>query len=346
MELSKIDSSNMLKEIESLPEQIEHCIKIFDNFKSNIKNFSEINSIVLVGMGGSAIGGDIINSIISEKLKVPFQVIRDYNLPGWVDKNTLVFCVSYSGNTEETISCFNDAVKKKSKIVGITSGGKLFQSINELGLDLILIPKNKPPRASIGYLSIPTLLFLEENGLIDSSSKKDLLTTSKKLRDLSKLFNKMEENNPIYSLAKKIFKTIPVIYGDFRYTNSIALRWRGQIQENSKMIAFHNSLPEMNHNEIVGYVNNEELFNQITIIWLKEKKYHPRINLRQKFSFELLSEKISSQFEIDSKGESFIERLFYLVFWGDWLSYWLAILQETDPTPVVRIEELKKKLVS
>ena len=166
------------------------------------------------------------------------------------------------------------------------------------------------------------------------------------LKNLTKVFNKMEENNPIYALAKKIFKTIPVIYGDFRYTNSIALRWRGQIQENSKMIAFHNSLPEMNHNEIVGYVNNDKLLKQITIIWLKEKKYHPRINLRQKFSFELLSEKISSQFEIESEGESLIERLFYLVFWGDWLSYWLAILQKTDPTPVERIEELKKKLVS
>tara|TARA_A100001011_G_scaffold102316_2_gene107854 strand:+ start:50947 stop:51987 length:1041 start_codon:yes stop_codon:yes gene_type:complete len=345
MDLKNIDTSNMLKEIESLPFQIEESLDIMNDYKFKIKNFEKINNVVIVGMGGSGIGGDIVNSIISDKTPIPFYVVRDYNLPSWVDENSLVICVSYSGNTEETISCFEEALHRKSYIVGITSGGILQEKLNRFNLDLISIPKNKPPRASIGYISILILLVLEKNNLIGNLSEKNLLETSSKLKILTNTFNKMENKNPTFFLAKQIFKTVPIIYGDFKYTSSIALRWRGQIEENSKMISFHNILPEMNHNEIVGYENNNNLFDKLSIIWLKDKNIHPRTSLRQKYSLQLLSENISNQFEVESHGESLIERIFYLIYWGDWLSFWLAICHGTDPTPVKRIEKLKKKLV-
>ena len=344
MNVKKIDSSNMLYHIKSLPNQIKESIKIINEYEFKIKDFKKINSIVIVGMGGSAIGGDIVNSIISDYCKIPFQVIRDYNLPSWINQNTLVICVSYSGNTEETLSCFDEAINRNTFIVGITSGGKLHQKLNANNLDSISIPNNKPPRASIGYISVLILLVLEKNNIVDISSEKYLFDTSLKLEALTSTFAKADDKNPTFDLAKKIYKTIPIIYGDFRYTSSIALRWRGQIEENSKMISFHNSIPEMNHNEIVGYENNNDFFGKLSIIWLKDKKINTRNSLRQKLSLNLLSESISKQFEIESYGESLIERLFYLIYWGDWLSFWLAIFHKTDPSPVIKIEKLKKKL--
>ena len=344
MDIEKIDSSNMLNQIKSLPNQIKESIEIINEYKFKIKDFKNINSVLIVGMGGSAIGGDIVNSIISDCSKIPFQVIRDYNLPNWVNENTLVICVSYSGNTEETLSCFDEAINRKSLIVGITSGGKLQQKLNSYNLDSILIPKDKPPRACIGYVSILILLVLEKNNIVNISSEKYLFDTSSKLENLTNTFAKAENSNPTFGLAKKIYKTIPIIYGDFRYTSSIALRWRGQIEENSKMISFHNSIPEMNHNEIVGYENNNDFFDKLSIIWLKDKKINIRNLLRQKFSSDILSESISKQFEIESHGESLIERIFYLIYWGDWLSFWLAIFHKTNPSPVRKIEKLKKKL--
>ena len=145
-------------------------------------------------------------------------------------------------------------------------------------------------------------------------------------------------------MAKKIYGSIPIIYGDARYTGSVALRFRGQLEENAKMVAFHHSLPEMNHNEIVGYLNNPELLNNLGILWLMDESQHPRTALRQSLTKNLIGDIVGYQEEICSMGSSLMERLFYLIHYCDWVTYWCAVLHGTDPTPVKRIQTLKESL--
>ena len=338
-----IDPDNMYQSIYDFPDHIVQALDIgrtinFHNTYDNIQN------IVIAGMGGSAIGGDVVKLLTKNELKVPFVISRNYKLPNWVNENTLVICSSYSGDTEETLDSFDDSLNKGAKIIGISTGGTLTKLLIENKLDVVTIPSGLQPRAALALSFVPMLCLLNKLGFISSNSIKDLNSTVSLLNDFRDKYSNQNEQNPTYAIAQRIYKTIPIIYGENEYTGIIALRWKGQLSENSKMLAFCNDLPEMNHNEIVGWENNSALMDNISVIWLKDKDDHPRIISRQTATKDIIG-KIAAKHEVVSlQGDTQVERLLHLVHYGDWLSYWCAILHKTDPTPVTKIDHLKRIL--
>ena len=338
-----IDPDNMYQSIYDFPDHIAQALDIgrtinFHNTYDNIQN------IVIAGMGGSAIGGDVVKLLTKNELKVPFVISRNYKLPNWVNENTLVICSSYSGDTEETLDSFDDSLNKGAKIIGISTGGTLTKLLIGNKLDVVTIPSGLQPRAALALSFVPMLCLLNKLGFISSNSIKDLKSTVSLLNDFRDKYYNQNEQNPTYAIAQRIYKTIPIIYGENEYTGIIALRWKGQLSENSKMLAFCNDLPEMNHNEIVGWENNNTLMDNISVIWLKDKDDHPRIISRQTATKDIIG-KIAANHEVVSlQGDTQVERLLHLVHFGDWLSYWCAILHKTDPTPVKKIDHLKRIL--
>jgi len=344
MDFRKLDPVDMHSQIVNFPKQIEDALAIGEGYDPK-GVFSDISSVVIAGMGGSGIGGDLIRALTVDSANTPIEVVRDYCLPAWVDGRTLVICVSYSGNTEETLSCLGNAIKRGAKVAGITSGGEMESRLNDVDGNVIKIPGGNPPRASLGYVSIPALVFLQKCDLTNYKSiNKDLQDASGRIKQLRDDFSDPSDRNSTFVLAKTVYDSVPIIYGDARYTGAVALRWRGQLEENGKMLAFHHTLPEMNHNEIVGYKNNPDLLKRMGIIWLIDKDQHERTTLRQSLTRKLIGETVCYQEEVRSRGTSLAERLLYLVHFGDWVSYWCAVLHGVDPTPVERIESLKAKL--
>jgi glucose/mannose-6-phosphate isomerase len=343
MDKSQIDPQDMFSAIYRFPDQMLEAIEIGKNIKLKNK-YSTCKNVILTGMGGSAIGGDVIKTILSDELKIPFYVNRNYDLPNWVNKNTLVICSSYSGNTEETLSAYEDAVSKGAMIIGISTGGKLSDKLNSDGYDLIKIIGGLQPRAALAYSFIPVLFFLNKIGLASNEKLSDLNNTITILNNKRDNYSIGDSSNPIFKMAKDIYGMVPVIYGVTDTTGVVALRWKGQLCENSKMIAYHNEIPELNHNEIVGWGNNLDLLSELVVIWLYDKYDNNRIKARQDITKEILNEIDITQHEVHAEGANKIERLLDLINFGDWLSYWCAILHNTDPSPVEKINKLKQAL--
>jgi len=343
MDKSQIDPQDMFGAIYRFADQIQEAIGIGEQIYLQ-NDYSVCENIVVAGMGGSAIGGDVVKTIVHQELRIPFYVNRNYTLPNWVNEKTLVICSSYSGNTEESLSAYEDALKKGAMICGISTGGQLSEKIQSKGFDLITIPGGLQPRAALAYSFVPMLYLLRKIGLISNSLIDNLsssITSLENKRDASSVGN---ASNPIYKMAKDIYGMIPIIYGITDTTSVVALRWKGQLCENSKMLAYHNEIPEMNHNEIVGWGNNPDLLSELSVIWLRDKNDNERVRARQDITKTLLNDINIMQHEVSAEGENNIERLLDLINYGDWLSYWCAILHNTDPSPVEKINKLKKAL--
>ena len=345
MNKQSLDAEHMAKAIYDFPDQLEQAVVIGKNFFVNT-TFNAIQNVVVAGMGGSAIGGDVCRALLAAELNVPFLVNRNYNLPNWVNEHTLVICSSYSGNTEETLSAFADANAKGVNICGISTGGSLTEKLNTDNCDIIAIPAGLQPRAALAFSIVPMLFLLRAQGLIGDSIFNDISDTVKLLRVHRDKYAKEDAANLTYALAASIYKTLPIIYGTSDSTAVAALRWKGQFCENADMLAYHNELPEMNHNEIAGWENNAELFDNMSVLWLTDGNDHDRVQLRQKITKRIIGKKNNNQHVIAVAGSSVRVRLLHLIHFGDWVSYWCAILHGTDPSPVVPILLLKEELSS
>lgn len=341
--LKKLDASDMYGLIRGFPEQLEDAIEMAKNIQPRHR-YSGVTGIVLAGMGGSAIAGDMAATLVARWLTVPWQVVRDYRMPPWVSENTLGIFLSYSGRTEETLSCLKDALNRGAAVAGVTSGGDLQESVSEGGGDLMKIPSGYPPRAALGYLCIPVVYFLHRIGLVRESLDGQLRGAVSYLKTLREQFSQAEQTNPAYSIARSIYTSIPVIYGGDGITAPAALRWRGQLGENGKILAFHHHLPEMNHNEIVGYENNPDLVGRLCVLWLMDRNDHSQIRKRQRLTRGIIGSRVEQQIDIEAEGANSVERLFYLIHLGDWVSFWVAMHHGTDPTPVSKIDRLKLSL--
>ena len=345
MNKEKIDVKNMFQSIYDFPNQMEEAIKIGKNINLS-KQYKNINSIVLAGMGGSAVGGDLLSLIFGKYLTVPFFVSRNYTLPNWVNERSLIICSSYSGNTEETLSVFEEANSKKSQIIGITTGGELSSRLKKNNLDELNIPSGLQPRAAVGFSLIPLMFLLKKILNIDIPLESYLANSTKLIFSLREKYSLEDSRNSTFTLAQNIYKKIVVIYGETGRTDKLAIRIKGQLCENSKMLAYTNEIPEMNHNEIVGWENNSIFFDHYAILWLVELESHPRNLERINITQDILKKIKIDQHTINVSGNSFIERVFHFIYFGDWLSYWCAILSESDPTPVTKINFLKSELES
>jgi glucose/mannose-6-phosphate isomerase len=325
------------------PEQMEKAENIGKQYSLR-NNYSGITKIVFAGMGGSAIGGDLIRVLIQEDLRIPLIVIRDYFLPEWADESTLVLCSSYSGNTEETLSIYRAAKEKHCRITGISTGGALSRSLIADGFDVMKIPKGYQPRAALGLSFIPILYFLNKIQLISGKIPSEISNSIGRIREKRELYSQPEEINPTYHLALEIDGKIPVIIGSALKTEVIARRWKGQFCENSKIVAFHNEIPEMNHNEVEGWGSITDSNKYFSLIWLADTDDYERITVRQDVTASLLQQSGIDQHFISVEGLNFVERCIHMIHFGDWVSFWLANINSIDPTPVHKIEKLKAML--
>jgi glucose/mannose-6-phosphate isomerase len=343
--ISAIDKSNMLEKLANFPEQIKESIEIM---KAKHLDFIRIDNVIITGMGGSGISGDIVKSLFRDKIRVPLFVNKEHDLPRWAKKETLTVFLSYSGNTEETISSFKNACQKKCKIICISSGGKLKELAEKVGVNHIEIPTGFQPREATAYLLFPLMLILKRVGLLNYKIESDIEETIYVTRDFVDENKKTipEETNLSKQIARKIFNTIPQIYG-WGFYSPIATRWRTQFNENSKIIAREDTVPESNHNDIVGWSSNPEVSRNFSCILLRDKSEEPfYIGMRFNFMKNLLKDNASNLIEAYPRGKSRLAKAMYLMCLGDFVSCYLAILRGIDPTPVDIIQELKRHLAA
>jgi len=341
----KLDRENMMSLLMDFPKQCLDALKIAEKAKIKASYKRKYSQIIFTGLGGSAIGADIVKGLISDEIDVPIIVNRRYTLPNFAGKDSLIFVVSYSGNTEETLSAYKEAKKKKAKVIAITSGGKLKELALKNNDSFITIPEGYPPRCALAYSFIPALTTLSRLGFI-KSRKKEIQSMAKLLSNLQK--NKLNPGlrgkaNISKTIAEKIYGQIPFIYASETMA-SVATRWRGQFAENSKTLSSMHVLPEMNHNEIVGWVNPRNLLKKSVAIILRDKDDHSRVRVRMNITASILRKEGFKVLVFDSIGKSLLERTLSLCYIGDFASFYLAILSEIDPTPVDRITYLKNQL--
>lgn len=337
--MREIDKDGMLDVLENFPEQIEEVVEELD---LNLLPFQP-DEIVVAGMGGSGIVGDILKSFLANRIKIPIYVNKDYNIPSFVDENTLLFVVSYSGNTEETLNAAREGMKRKAKVVGISSDGELESLCKERGVVFIQAPKGYHPRAAIAFLFIPVLKMLSEMLIYDSDvAILDAISELKELRDKIKPDVK-EEENLAKQLAKRIKGKIPIIYGHSIY-NAVANRWHTQFNENAEILSWFGAFPEMNHNEVVGWKGDEKSSNFIPIL-LRNNKEDDRIDKRIEVTKEKVFKPVTDDIiEVWAKADTQLARILYLIYLGDYVSIYLALLYGRDPSPVKIIDELKASL--
>lgn len=299
------------------------------------KPAKDIRNIVVTGLGGSGIGGNLVAEIVEKELKVPYLVNKDYFMPAFVGEHTLVIASSYSGNTEETLSAFDEALAKGAKIVCVSSGGKLIELAKQHGLDHVLVPGGNPPRASLGYSFVQQLYILNKLGLIGNEFEKQL-------EDAVQLIEREQDHIRSQSkdIAGKLKGKIPVIYITTPMA-SVGVRFKQQINENSKMLCWNHTIPEMNHNELVGWRNK---IGPWVPVFLRNRDDYSRNQQRIEINKEIVAQYSDYVIEIWSKGNSHIEKAIYLIHLTDWVSYDLAILNQVDAVEVKVIDFLKNSL--
>jgi glucose/mannose-6-phosphate isomerase len=333
----------MFRCVAEFPQQVEDALRIGASAPLTLTT-DGVRSIVLTGMGGSAIAGDLLRSYLAEELRIPFLVNRSYSLPGLVDPNSLVIVSSYSGNTEETLASYHDAIRRKARVLCITTGGEVEHLALKHAHACIKIPAGLQPRAALGYSLFPLLLALSRAGFIRPRSA-DISETVSALKQKSQIYADLKSaDNIALKIAKRLVGKLPVIYSASDRLDAVNVRWRGQICENSKHLAFGNLLPEMNHNEIVGWKVDRQLMKQMAVVFLRDIGTHPRVRVREEITKDIIRKKTSTVIEVWSEGTSLLARTFSLVSTGDWVSYYLAILNNEDPTPVTVIDALKGEL--
>ena len=344
--LEKYDRSGMLATIDSFPKQcleaknIGLASRLPDHYKTPYRN------IVCTGLGGSAIGSDVLRSYLWHEAKVPLFVNRNYLLPGFVDERTLVIVSSYSGDTEETISAYRDASKKRAKLIVVTSNGVLRKLADKDNVPVVSIPKGLPPRCAIGYMFFPALILLSKINIV----KCDLRAVDETIKLLDDIrrnragFRVGEKKNIAKLTAISIYDKYPVIYASQDYMDCVVTRWRAQLAENAKTLSSGNLFPEMNHNEITGWNNPKKILKGFIAVILKDALDHPRISRRMDITKKMINKEGHGVIEISALGRTRLARIFSLLYIGDFVSVYLAILNRTDPTPVERITYLKNAL--
>jgi glucose/mannose-6-phosphate isomerase len=326
----------MDKLISAFPVNITEALAIAKNssFKSP---HNEIQNIVICGMGGSGIGGRLVGSWVADELKVPVHVVNDYTLPHFVSKNSLVIGSSYSGNTEETISSINEAIAVGAHVIGICSGGKLEQICKEHGFDVVVVPGGNPPRTALAFSLTQLLNILAEFRMISPMR----LTELDKARQL--IVDREEHiKKEAHKIAEFLIGNVGILYGTSKY-EPVLIRARQQFNENSKLLCWHHAIPEMNHNELVGWGGGDDRF--ATLIFDADD-IHPRNAKRMEITEAIISKTSSKVMTLKSEGASTIEKSIFMINIVDWASLYLSDLKKVDPIDIEVIDYLKGELAN
>ncbi len=324
--------------LEGFTDQLRDAIKIGQ--AAEVKPAKkEIRNVVIAGMGGSGIGGSLVATLTQDELKVPVIIIKSYDIPVFINEHTFFIASSYSGNTEETLEGLQKALNAGAQCAAITSGGKIGEIAKENELDTILIPGGSGnPGANIGYSIVQQLFMLHYKGLIGAGFVNQLESVCTLLD---------QEKEKMLTMAEKLGNGIkgylPIFYADNRLY-PVAVRIQQQLNGNGKHLVHTNSFPEMNHNEVVGWEHPEQILEDSKVYFLKTDYDHPRVRERFKISREIFSKRAVNIIEIEAKGKSLLEQSFYLIHLTDWISYFLAKANDTDPFTVDAIDHLKDAL--
>lgn len=319
--------------VASFTSHVNEGLRIAEGIK--FTGSKDFDHIIITGLGGSGIGGTIVSQWVASSATKPIIVNKNYNLPSIVGKKSLVIVCSYSGNTEETLEALDIALEKEAQIFAISSGGKLIDLAKEKGFDFIQIPGGLPPRAAIGYSITQLSTLLEKLGMCDYVTKEEFLAAEDIINNqLSNIKTVAKE------VAEKLHGKQAVIYTEAMY-EGIAVRLRQQLNENAKILCWHHVLPEMNHNELVGWAGGHA---DLAVINLRNEDEHKRTKERFKISKEIMQNHTQNITDIVSKGTSRVQRSIYLIHLGDWVSVYLAELRKVDPVEVKVIDFLKGTL--
>ena len=345
------DPADMLGLVEGAAGQWRQAVEEVDSFSAP-RSWRGKRRVVLAGMGGSAIAGDLAATYLSRRWPVSLSVIRDYTLPAWVDEETLFLALSYSGNTEETLSAWKEAGKRGLERAVITTGGTLGVEAGKAGVPHLTLPAGYPPRAALPSCLVTLLKLLSGVGAESESSPGGDKTSSEMeeaaevLEGLRDEYGREKEviENPAKELALWLGTAWTVIYAPDYPLGPVALRWRGQIGENGKRVASGHMLPEMNHNEIVGWEVQGELYPVTRVLLLEDSDQGSRLDLRIDTTAVLLERAGAPLRRLSTRGEGLLARMISLVALGDYTSVYLAVGWKVDPTPVKKIDYLKSKL--
>jgi glucose/mannose-6-phosphate isomerase len=342
--IATYDSTDMYSVLCDYPGQMRTGIDIGNTVNLSTIDTGEIRNLLICGMGGSAIGGDILRVFAAPKSRVPILVNRDYGLPAWVGPGTLVVVMSYSGGTEESLSAYNEAGVRGAARIVVTSGGELLERAEGDGVPAALVPGGLAPRCALGYLFFPLLMIAARCDIFDlgQSALRTLLSdveaATKELADYT------NGENPAVALAEKLRGTIPVLYGGQTFMEAVLTRWRCQIEENAKVLAYSNVLPEMNHNEIVGWEQLPDLLKRISVVALHDLADSPPLRKRLVITLDIIRPLAANVIEVHAKEENELSRVFGLILLGDWVSFYLAVGSGVDPFPIRNINHLKNAL--
>ncbi|HEX9341951.1 MAG TPA: bifunctional phosphoglucose/phosphomannose isomerase [Thermoplasmata archaeon] len=337
-EVARIDPEGMRDIIASLPDQLEASLRFAPEASYDV---GDAQRVFVVGMGGSAIAGDVFAAWVADRAKVPIQVVRDYRLPSYARPEDLLIAVSYSGNTEETLNAAAQGMKLGCRMAAVTSGGSLRDLARRNGVPVFEVPTGLPPRGAFGHLFgvLPAI----GEGWVVGPLRAELERTIAHLRKIRKRLRPEAgvRSNGAKRLAIRLRGTVPIIYATTPFT-PIAKRWQTQLNENAKVLAFSSSLPEADHNELVGW-SEDARARRHTPILLRDRDEPPEVRRQLDITVDLMSRRASA-IEVDAEGESLLSRLLGTLYLGDYVSLYLATLRRVDPTPVPPIAELKRRL--
>jgi len=339
----KADPSDMLRHIHDIPAL---CSRAWAQAQSLDlpQSYKNINKIIILGMGGSAIGGDLLASLVVNECRVPISVHRSYTPPAFVDDDTLVIASSYSGTTEETLSAFKPLLSTAAKKLVMTSGGQLGQMAKESNIPAFVFDYKSPPRAALPLSLIALLGIVSKLGLVGDKSA-DMAEACAVLSEVNARINETipEKSNPAKQMARKLFGNMAVIYGA-EHLSEVEARWKIQVNENVKGWAFNAAFPELNHNSAVGYEVPRQISEKTHVIMLRSDSLHPRVLLRYGITRKILDQSGVKHEIVDATGKSKLAQMMSLILMGDYVSYYLALLYGTDPYPIKAVEYLKAEL--
>ena len=338
---ANIDTSGMAAIIRDLPQQCEAAYAEASDLVLP-PSYRDLNKIVIAGMGGSAIAGDYLRALLADQASLPVYSHRHYGLPPYLDEQTLFIASSYSGNTEETLSAFAAARATKAKMVVLTTGGKLLEDANAAGVPAFVIRYDAPPRAALGYSLMPLIAIAEKARALPPAGADIAQALAAMAEQSAALTEDVATGaNRAKQVATQLSGRLCVVYGS-GFLVPVARRWRSQLNENAKVWAFHDELPEANHNAIVGYGLPRDA--RIHVLFLQPAGAAPELRARYEFTAQVLSEAGISSETLTAGPGSTLTQMLTLTLLGDYVSYYLALLNGVDPTPVQAIDRLKAHL--
>lgn len=339
----RLDPGGMLDAVRSFPDHLEQGWALAAELRAPHR-VDGLDHVLVLGMGGSAIGADLLRTYAAPGARVPVSVCRGYGLPGWVNERTLVIASSYSGDTEETLEAFSAAVARGAAIYAVTSGGQLLARAHDMDLPHVVLPGGLQPRAALGYSFAALLRIAETIGLIEPVAS-ELHETTDLLRDGASRLGR--EGSRAFEIADLIRDRIALVYTGAGLLEPVGLRWRNQFQENAKQLAFGNAFPELNHNEIMGWEHAPEAIRRnFAVIVLRDRDDHPQIGKRMDITRELLAPRTGAWTEHEAREERPLARMLATLQLGDFVSVRRAYDAGTDPTPVETIQRLKRLLAT